>query len=591
MTDSGRLRYDGFPMDGRHRWLRWIDGLDLHGPTGSPTIKAHLVTLPDAPNPENLLTLAVVAASGAPITRHEVVVGSLPALRLGMVFLDGEHVGDLRMERFERRSLGPSRDAELIAANSPVETPEWASVRWTVLPTTSYPLGNVRNSFCLRLVYGGCEVIIPASEVFRVFCAPERLLANVILSGEWKDVAGKLLNESFCEKTPTEWRVGLRTGLTGASAAVLAAYRWTDAGAAVRNQLRSGLLQNDHRLQAMIPYGFEGIELSGEGLKLSNREGTSRFLMLRISAVRITGLHEMRVPVRFRLDNYTVKRSSDREMKDRTPFVQTAPIVEESTSEPIALSIAEPPSSAAIERQSPCEAAAIEGLPEVSRLPLDPPMRPEAERRRRLTVLEPTNVGSTAMHQRGHRPVGSFAHLPEVRASLGFDAVGTVLNELLRTRDITSWMPVIPLDRPWRTVSGLEAWDLPAEIKAKRAAFSFLRDGNRRTCLVIEITLGQEKVFWLELERRLPVGKHSDGFCYLLLKVRPDYLEDAIGRLLMSAVKEKGVWKLGDVDKGTFAAKAFRHAYYDTGAIRIASASRSIRSFILQNRSGPVASE
>lgn len=572
--ESERYRYAGFPMDGRLRWLRWLDHVDLRGSAGSPTIEAHLVVLPDDLDASSSPQLAdVLVFEDATVSRHHVVVGSLPALRPGMIFRDGEQVGDLQMETFGSSPLGPSKEnADLISANAPVPSPRWAA-QWTLLPATGYPLGRAKTSFCLRLLHGGWEVLIPASEVFRVFCAPETLLANAILSGEWENVVGKVLNEAFCEQTDEEWRVGLRTGLTEKSAAVLAAYRWTEAGKAARNQLRSGLLQNDPRLQAKIPYGFDGIELSGEGLKLTTRDEIKRFLLLRITSVKITGLHEITLPVRFRLDNYNVKHSTEHEKDERPPLKQPVLVIEDSGSSPSTISNVDPPSSVSIVRRLPWVAPAMKGFPEVSPLPLDPRIPTESERRRRLMVPELTDVGSTAIPQRGHRPVVSITHAPEVRKSLGFAAVATVLQVLMKSGTITTWLPEIPENLPWQAVADVQAWKLPAEIGTKRAAFSFLHKKTRRTCLVARIEIGEKKVYWLEIERRAS----TEGFRYLLLKADPNVLGDVICGLLRSATQERGVWGRTVACNGNYTSRAFKHFYDKEGAIDAGSASRSIR--------------
>ena len=576
LSDSDRFRYAGFPEDDRYYWLRWLDGLNLENPTGSPTIKAYLVLLPDDTKPNALPDLAAVASAGnATTARCPVVVGSLPALQLGMVFRNGEHIGYLRMDRLEPTPLGPSCDVTLVSADAVVTTPEWANAPWTVLPASGYPLGSARDSFCLCLIHDAREVLIPASEVFRVFCAPETLLANVILSGEWKDVVDRVLNTVFCDRQVDEWLLGLRKGLTGASARVLAAYHWTAAGQAARNRLRSGLLKKDPRLQATIPYGFDGIELSGEGRELATREGTRRFLLLRISSVKFAGLHEITVPVRFRLDNYAVERSVGEREDERPSIPESVPVASGSGSQPTTISNLDPPASTTIIRRPPCEAPPMEGLPEVSRLPLDPPAPPEGERRRRWIVPEPTDMASTGIPRRGHRRVGSVAHDPVVRTSAGFAAVEAVLDALSDGGQISSWMPVVPGDWPWRTVSGLEAWDMPPEIMGRRAAFSYLADRrSRRTCLVVEIKVDEKKVYWLELERR----NADEGFRYLLLRAERDALEGIVGGLLRSVTKSRGVWDRTGAGSGACLSKGFRHVYDETGAISPDAVRRSFRS-------------
>lgn len=244
-------RYEAFPQDGKLHWLRWLDGVDVRGHgSGYPVIHAHLSPLANLPDGQHMPTLQEVAAD-TDLVACPVHVASLPDLLLGAVFKDGVQVNMLKMAR---RTFAFDRSTcynKILQCNddSPAPKPSWWKNVWSVLPARAYALGANRKSFCLVLGEHTRQLILPASEVFRTFCAPESRLAEVLLSGPWKDVCNLIVNPSWKEQFPDCWEIGLRTGLTGSSALPAAAFEFTDYGRHIAGLIHAQLVSSSSGLR------------------------------------------------------------------------------------------------------------------------------------------------------------------------------------------------------------------------------------------------------------------------------------------------------------------------------------------------------
>jgi hypothetical protein len=334
---SHQVVHEGFPKDGRLRWVRWIDQVDIANPSATPAIHLLLSVLSEETTLEDLPPLSAVAANPGDMKPYRIHVGSLPFIRLGTVFLDGRAVGELPMNRLGlQRFIGPGAIPELLQANStnPLAKPAWWSHTRNTIPAIKYPLGSYKDSFCLQFNSENLHLIIPCSEIFRVLCAPETLLANALLSGPWTTVCDEIINEVTSETRVDFWEVGLRTGLTGGSATAIAAYHWTTFGRQTASRMLSHEIFNGNKLRhlrAMIPYEFNEVSFNGDGIFLLNTAETKRFLILRITAVDFHGsVQNMPGMIKYRLDNFNTDRNPDDRGEENStlPLTTVSPIAD-----------------------------------------------------------------------------------------------------------------------------------------------------------------------------------------------------------------------------------------------------------------------
>jgi hypothetical protein len=580
MTEGGLRaqvvsRYETFPRDGVHYWLRWLDDVDVRGHgSGRPSIFAYLSPLSELRDEWRLAHVSAGAGLGAAAVRCAVPVASLPELRLGAVFKDCVEVGALKMESrkfyFDRPSC---KDALLRCDDTnPAQKPDWWKYAWTILPAKAYALGQRRNAFCLLLRDSFRQLVVPASEVFRVFCAPEGLLAEALLSGPWADVRYSIVNPSWTGRLDDRWEVGLRTGLTARSALPAAAFELSEYGKSVAGLIHAPLVSSMARtsdLQAAIPYEWAAITLDVEGVAFPEEHGSKlgldRFLCLRIAGVTWRKpLRGIPPEIGYRLDNNNVTRhppapedEEKREEDRRIPRASAPPLDDVTGAVPVHPG---QPASAGVESMliAVPPAPAFVGGPRVERMALVEPVGPPRPPRRSFPTdaadhASPTRPGPGV---RGAAPLRPAAP-PEPSIS-AFAELADALDGLVDDGSIVDWVPTSPVNDRWDTRDGFHAWCFPASGVPKpsafrrgdpgkavlgRVAWPYLAGTRIRTALVCRISVGDRTLHLIETERR-PVLKDKvmEGFSMLLLEAAERDLELAVGRLLDIAARGRGVW-------------------------------------------------
>jgi len=535
-------RYLSFPQDDRLYWLRWIDGVDIHGRgTGSPTLEALLSPLTGNNDAGRLPNVRDIAKTSADVRRCHVHAGSLPALTLGSVFQNGKRVGavglDTRSFSFKRDSC--SAQVVLARSGSEAAKPYWWDLRpWTVLPPAHYSLPWF-DYRCLHVHAGRAQLILPCSEVFRVFCAPETRMANALLSGSWEVVRNRVVNDSWIDKLPDRWEIGLRTGVTGRSAAAAVAIEMTDHGRAVAYAIYAALIggaPGRKPLVANIPFDWRSIELQVEGLDMG-MPGFEHFLTLRIVKVRWPDPIDGFPPrIDYRLDNYNTVREPHPEPPGdpRPPLVSHESLLDEDGDADVTPDD-DPDVGAGLNTLSGAEGPVFEGGPAVERMPLE---ESKGGGRGRPTRSEPAGVSSTAAGPGADRGVAGISHspggpLPVSSLSVMFAA----LNALVGC-GITRWDAVRAQEDKFAFVENHPVWVLPGFIAGAKSRWSYI-GLRRRRCLLARVELGNRVVHLAELERR---PGSTEGFSLLLFRSSPDQVQLLMSSLLRHAALKNGVW-------------------------------------------------
>lgn len=523
-------RHLGYPQDGRLWWVRWIDQVKTDGGgTGTPFVHVLLSPLPEGSDPSRLPTAGEALRAGGKEADAVVQVhpGDLPALSPGLLVRDGKRVGWLRLE--ERTfcfDAGQASDPAACLSESPAARPAFWSdgVPWTVLPASAYPLGGYENGRCVVVHDGARQLVLPCSETFRFFFAPESLAANALLSGPFDLVEGRLLNPEWTgPRGDGSHQVGLRSGLTGRSAASLA--NLANGGRAAANRL-SRLLRpgpdtmhdpgGSGRIEAGIPYAWTRMRIQVRGLQLypDLRAGgvLDKFLGLVIVGVAWPVPPAGMPPhVHFRLDN------NNAEQPDGPP--PDLPALAGVRGRPMAApdgdleeTATEPPGIGSETTFLEVPAAAIEGGPPVSRMPLEAGALPR--RARRIRAIEPVPHVSSGTPQPGSAGVAILRHVEgEPGADAGpsrFAALAAALAEASGRPSvdggIESWEAVAPgeAQSPWR--DGLPVWPFPPRDSDTGAALRWCNliphIYRARTALVVRIVAGGRTVHWVEVELR-----------------------------------------------------------------------------------------
>lgn len=524
------LRHLGYPQDGRLRWVRWIDEVETAGGgTGTPFVHVLLSTLPEDADPSRPPTVGEALLTGG--ERADAVVqvhpGDMPALSPGQLVRDGKRVGWLKLEE---RTLcfdtGQASDPTACRAGSPAARPKFWSdeIPWTVLPESAYPLGGFDHGRCVVVHDGQKQLVLPCSEVFRFFFAPETLTANALLSGPFELVLNRLINPEWTgQRDDGSHQVGLRAGLTGRSAASLA--NLANGGRAAANRLfrllRKGAdTMHDPggagRIEAGIPYAWTRMRIRVRGLQLypdlQARGVLDKFLGLVIVDVAWPVPPAGMPPhVHYRLDNNNSEHP-DGPPPDPTLSAGTRGRPVAAPDGGLEETAAEPPGIGSEPTFLEVPAAVIEGGPTVSRMPLE--AGGPSRRTRRIRAIEPVPTVSSGTPQPGSTGAATLRHEEgEPAAEAGpsrFAALVAALDGAVGRPSadggIESWEPVAPgeAQRSWR--EGLPVWPFPARDLETGTALRWcnLFPGiyRARTALVVAISTQGHTVHWLEIELR-----------------------------------------------------------------------------------------
>lgn len=530
-TPDDAVKHVGYPQDGHLRWVRWIDKVVAGSGTGSPYAHVLLSQPLDSGDPARPLTpeQAIFAGRDDVGTLVPVHVGDMPALSPGLLVRDGKRVGWLDMEErtfdFDRNTAS---DPIARWRESPAEKPAfWSSdIPWTVLPTSNYPLsGSLKHSCCVVIHDGACQLVLPCSEVFRFFYAPETRVADVLLRAPFDTVKDRVLNPEWTgPRSDGSFQVGLRSGLTGRSAASLA--NLALGGRAAAGQLRLMMMPGGREaptdpeeagvIEVGIPYDWTRMHIRVRGLQIYpelRRRGTlDKFLGMVIVGVAWPVLPRG-VPsqVHYRLDNNNVAPDGDGPPPDppRPVGPRGVPVAAEGGD--LQETAADPPGIGTETTFVAVPTALVEGGLEVVRMP------PEVCRlpRRSQVVTSPEDVDrvSSAEQQSGSPGVGTLRYVQgeagEEDGAPRFAALAERLEELRAERLIESWTPLDPGGAMRAVREGMPVWPFPgfdpARGMTRRALpWSSLFPGIHcaRTALVAEISVEGRTAHWLEIELR-----------------------------------------------------------------------------------------
>jgi hypothetical protein len=549
--------HEGFPAAGEGlHWLRWIDGVDLRGRgTGSPTVHAYLSPLPPGPRGAPLPPVRSLAAErGA--RPYAVHAGTLPLLRLGTVFEAGVAIGSLpttpRTFAFKRSKVEVARRRRF--DESPAEKPPWWKYAFATLPQRAYALEGVGDGHCLVLTAGTTQLILPASEVFRVFLAPEPRMADALLSGPWEIVGRRVVNESWTERLPDHWEIGLRTGFTGASALPAAAIELTGHGRAVADLVHAAVVRSRaplRSLEADIPYEWTVMELDVEGLRFPEQIGRDigldRFIALRIVAVRWP-LPPRGLPARltYRLDNYNVEHADPTTPEGRGPSVPRygAPSPA-GTGGDVPLTPDQAPTPLAASFAIDLAITPILGGPVLERMALTGLLEVQGPRRRThdAGMLPSVSTGRGTFRGTGAAPVRTVAD-DEAAATGTQWALAAALDELVGVDPgMVEWLPLAPVDDRFEVRGSVPVWLVPGWLDRRRRAWSYLSGGRRRSVLVAAVTTRAGLVHVIDVERRRHAdGRDRDATSLLLMEPVPGEEQAAVTAALRGLAEAGGSW-------------------------------------------------
>ena len=288
------LELANFPRDGLW-YVRWVESVP---PDGRRDITKLLrVVLCRVPSDASYPFMHDVQQRLGTPRIVEVAVDFLPAMRLGSMWQRGVYVG--RMEAVERPFEFDLPDAffqnstGLHRVDAPVPTSRsgTAVTSWPLL-SNDYPTGAGTRSVCAVLTAGDETVIIPSSEVIRVFLAPSQGIMNAMMGGPWSLLRFTLLQRSSAIRNGA-WHVDLAKGASTEGALFFANLHsaFNPRGFDAAKRVFAGF--SNGRLIGMLPFDAGNLKLTAHVLEVRPKV----FLCLEILGVRWPTLQPMPVIV------------------------------------------------------------------------------------------------------------------------------------------------------------------------------------------------------------------------------------------------------------------------------------------------------
>ncbi|WP_050470478.1 hypothetical protein [Herbaspirillum chlorophenolicum] len=200
-----------FPVDGRFWFVKWIDEFTLpHLGTDSASVKVILQKLPISKATElsrlkddALLTVLGQRSKGDPepevMQRHPVVLaGLLPALHIGAVFHNQEHIGDLPSASATFSIPGGEVGLEEFTLGQSIPPPaNWTWGPYRLLNKFEYSVVpfQMKHSKCLVIERENTSFIIPRMTMFKAFYGMQTIFANAFSHGSWPERMYTILSD------------------------------------------------------------------------------------------------------------------------------------------------------------------------------------------------------------------------------------------------------------------------------------------------------------------------------------------------------------------------------------------------------------
>lgn len=259
-------QFDGFPIDGQFWFIKWIDEFALPNmDTKSPSVRVILQKLPISTasqisriTKEEVKRYLGQRSGGDPEpiilpSDPRVLVGNLPAMRIGAIYKDHVHVGDLPTSSTLIEMPGGEALGEEVSLSKALPPPHnWTRGEYRLLNKFEYSVvpWKMKHSKCFVYNFRGVTYIIPRMTIFKAFYARHTLMANAFCSGSWNKTKTMLMTENDLksglrsEITPDgKWNIVLHTLLNDPFACWVALFNFDEYATACANQIYSKGLQ------------------------------------------------------------------------------------------------------------------------------------------------------------------------------------------------------------------------------------------------------------------------------------------------------------------------------------------------------------
>jgi hypothetical protein len=549
------LQFIDFPDDDRLWWIRWADEYCFPYPgTDSAGIRVSLESLPfeqfEQITPESPTSIVIPPPKHATqsnaadrlYARPGILVGGLPAIRIGDVYRRGNFMGALpfpeKTFRFDTTKTIPViREVGEEKAPTPSG---WISKKpcRTINPY-DYNLPGLNPSRCLVIEGIRETIIIPCQEIFRIFFAPDTNLANALTQQHWEQAI-----ESFVDRRetrivpPNVWQVALRKRLSGASMRVLCALILDEHARIAAKRITSRFRTHENCwMETSFPFAPGLVEINARYVPMQTFDGKARLLITCINkaswpyASTIQRLEREKEPGGEQ--GVKIGSSLPRQVTRKLPGQEIDPQRQKIESETPNASMK--PVSAFARGFSWENPPAIETI----RVPSSAGLNPvEIRFAGSPPVEQPTS--STGVPKGGRTSSGTAdITVQKERTFIArFHALKEIFDRMLSTDALDDWR-LVPSSINPVSLQGITVWAIPNKTNQKSNAWCSIPGSKApRVAVIFQLVKDTDSVYFLELETR-----HSEsGFRYVLFAPKAGLEDTCISELLQVAANHEGVW-------------------------------------------------
>jgi hypothetical protein len=556
----------GFPMDGRLWWLRWFDHPHWDGGTSTYHVELALSLLPEPTALDALPMLdAALAASRTEQLFARVQAGQIPALAIGMVFLDGVAKGWLPAEPKSFRFVREDCSVQVVELRHRVGSlplvPDHGRRTGTLLGKDDYALDGFDDCHCVRITSADGdppELVLPCCEAFRILYAPHRAIALALTNGPWTETRNQVLHDT--DEKPTRvypdgsWHVSLAGGVTAEHAAVLGNLVLGKVGRMAANNVWAAITKPSSfvlrevaagrrprlavpgRLRAPIPFDWDVLEISVEGLRF---RAAAAWIGLRI--VSFTWPPPPAGPP----TSFTWLPSKDdapgkvrKKIDKPPPFSGTEEVTGGGGKEPIDTDNDPSKGSEAVWVKAP--GARQDNAPDLVRGGKETSYVYEGERRkRRRREVGSISTGNAVPGPTG-AAIGQAAANNRKPGSTRFAEVLAMFGRLAADARIEGHRTLDPAPQEMEHRGAVAAWRFPAppRVGGRRSSWFKIDATTVRSALVCRLVIDGREAYWLEIELR----PDESGYRSLAFTARREGIGETITALLGIAVARLGRW-------------------------------------------------
>ncbi len=491
-----------------------------------------------------------------------VLLGLIPRLVIGCVFVDGRQIGFLGTfeKTFSFKRGEYNRIIKRISDDLYQLDPPTRIHAEKVLAAKSYPLRrDFEDSYAVTLVDSDSLLLIPCSEIFRTFYAPTRDFALTFGHGPWEQSSARLGSpDQVYTASDRNWRIKLRRKVAAAQIPLLANLLCHPYGRKAANGIYASLFngQPSARIWAGVPFPADDFNITARCVALP-RTHHERWLVTQI--IRFLWPYQG-----VRIEHYperVVGHGSDGAENRQRDQVVRKRFLDVDRDANLEVTSDDDPGSVGGAPNMYAPSAIVRNPPEVSKVE----STSESTGSGRSIRSDLVAVGSFSSGPEGGSasvgPINYQATSLDVEGHL-FSRLAALFDDLQDSGALKSWRVVQP------TASGylrgnFSVWPFPTIYTATNRVFTWpLIDADRpylkRTALICQVYLENKSFYFLEIEPR-----HSEEhFRSLLFWCGVEKISHVVTELLTIAATHRGIWpkQLPGISEN-FHWKTWKHQY------------------------------